>query len=75
MKSRKTDRNLHWTDSTHYSARQKTAMELGGLTGTFKLAGRFSCVDAGLLEFARIANAGKNTNFGLGQLDFWAKWK
>ena len=27
------------------------------------------------LDFARIANAGKNTNFGLGQLDFWAKWE
>ena len=50
-------------------------MELGGVTGTFKLAGHFSCVDAGLLDFARIANAGKNTNFGLGQLDFWAKWE
>ncbi len=45
------------------------------VTGTFKLAGHFSCVDAGLLDFARIANAGKNTNFGLGQLDFWAKWE
>lgn len=70
-----TERKLHWTDSTHYSVRQKRAMELGGLTGTLKLAGTFSCVDVELLEFARIANAGKNTNFGLGQLDFWAKWK
>lgn len=70
-----TERNLRWTDCPHYSARQKRTMELGGVTGTFKLAGHFSCVDAGLLDFARIANAGKNTNFGLGQLDFWAKWE
>ncbi len=69
-----TERKLRWTDCTHYSARQKRTMELGGLTGTFKLAGCFSCADVGLLELARIANAGKNTNFGLGQLDFWARW-
>ena len=42
---------------------------------TFKLAGHFSCVGAEILDFSCIANAGKNTNFGLGQLDFWAKWE
>ncbi|MBQ7165837.1 MAG: hypothetical protein IJR93_02660 [Treponema sp.] len=45
------------------------------VTGTFKLAGHFSCVGAELLDFSCIANAGKNTNFGLGQLDFRAKWE
>lgn len=70
-----TEKNLRWSESQHYSAHQKNAMKLGGVTGTFKLAGSFSAMDTGLLEFARIANAGKNTNFGLGQLDFWQKWE
>lgn len=70
-----TDKNLHWSQSSHYSARQKEAMELGGVTGTFKLAGSFTQADIKLLEFAHLANAGKNTNFGLGQLDFWTKWE
>lgn len=69
------DKNLHWSQSCHYSARQKEAMELGGVTGTFKLEGSFTQSDIKLLEFAHLANAGKNTNFGLGQLDFWTKWE
>lgn len=70
-----TDKNLQWCENRHYSVRQKDAMELGGVTGTFKLAGTFTQSDIKLLEFAHIANAGKNTNFGLGQLDFWTKWE
>ena len=70
-----TERNLHWSEKCHYSARQKKAMELGGVTGTFKIEGDFSPMDLGLLEFAKIANAGKNTGFGLGQFDFWTKWE
>ena len=70
-----TDRNLHWNQNSHYSARQKNAMELGGVTGTFKLYGSFTEQDLRLFEFAKISNAGKNTNFGLGQLDFWTKWE
>lgn len=69
------ERNLHWAESTHYSARQKNKMELGGVIGTLKLKGTFLQKDIELLEFARIANAGKNTNFGLGQMDFWVKWE
>ena len=45
------------------------------VTGTFKLAGHFSCVGAEILDFSCIAYTGKNTNFGLGQLDFRAKWE
>ena len=62
-----------WKDQTHYSARQKTAMELGGITGTFKMKGRFTDFELSLLELAKIAGAGKNTNFGLGQIDYWVK--
>ncbi len=68
------EKNLHWTESTHYSVRQKNKMELGGLIGTFKISGTFTPTDLALLELAKIANAGKNTNFGLGKLDFWTKW-
>lgn len=67
------EKNLFWKDLRHYSARQKTAMELGGVAGTFKLKGNFSPFDLALLEFAKIAGAGKNTNFGLGQMDYWVK--
>ena len=36
------NKNLRWNDYRHYSGRQKTAMELGGVTGTFTLRGNFS---------------------------------
>ena len=48
-------------------------MELGGIVGSFKMEGEFSEVEMGLLRMNRIAGAGKNTNFGLGQIDFWEK--
>lgn len=67
------EKALVWRDSMHYSARQKTAMELGGSVGSFKMKGVFSDFEISLLEFAKIAGAGKNTNFGLGQLDYWVR--
>lgn len=68
-----TEKNLHWVDIRHYSARQKTSMDLGGTVGTFKLCGNFSEAERCLLKFAEVAGAGKNTNFGLGQLECWEK--
>lgn len=68
-----TDRNIRWKDYEHYSARQKNAMQLGGVIGTFKLKGKFSDFDLALLDFSKIVNAGKNPNFGLGQIDFWER--
>ena len=67
------DRNLRWIDFNHYSARQKEEMELGGVLGSFKLIGKFTTFELALFELNRIANAGKNTNFGLGQIDFWKR--
>ncbi len=67
------EKNLVWKDTKHYSSRQNKVMELGGILGTFKLKGMFSRFDIALLDFARIFSAGKNTNFGLGQLDYWMK--
>lgn len=68
-------RNLRWKKLDHYSARQKKLVILSGTVGTFSLSGEFSCMEKKLLEFGRIANAGKNTNFGLGQMDYWTKWE
>ena len=70
-----TDKNLSWHDDRHYSARQKNAMSLGGVMGTLKLQGTFSASEQNLLDFSKLFNAGKNTNFGLGQFDFWTKWE
>ena len=70
-----TGKALQWAERTHYSARQKAVMKLGGALGTFKIEGEFSPMDISLLEFAKNCNAGKNTNFGLGQVDFWPKWE
>lgn len=67
------EKSLVWRDTVHYSARQKTAMELGGSIGSFKMKGVFSDFELSLLELAKIAGAGKNTNFGLGQLDYWIR--
>lgn len=67
------EKSLVWKDTLHYSARQKTAMELGGSMGSFKMKGGFSDFEISLLELAKIAGAGKNTNFGLGQLDYWIR--
>lgn len=67
------EKNLKWKDNAHYSSRQKSVMELGGVTGTFKLEGEFSDFEIAMLDFAKLFNAGKNTNFGLGQLDYWIK--
>ncbi|MBE6350783.1 MAG: CRISPR system precrRNA processing endoribonuclease RAMP protein Cas6 [Spirochaetaceae bacterium] len=66
-------KNLRWLDFNHYSARQKRGMELGGAFGSFKLSGAFSSFELALFELNKIANAGKNTNFGLGQIDFWKR--
>lgn len=68
-----TDRKIKWIDFNHYSARQKNSMELGGSVGNFKITGNFSDFELSLLELNRIAGAGKNTNFGLGQIDYWMK--
>ena len=68
-----TEKNLRWSDKTHYSARQKSAMELGGICGNFKVKGKFSDFDIALLDFAKKFSAGKNPNFGLGRIDYWER--
>lgn len=68
-----TERRLRWVDEVHYSARQKNAMKLGGIMGSFKLQGSFTDFELSLLEFGKIANAGKNVSFGLGMMDYWVR--
>jgi CRISPR/Cas system endoribonuclease Cas6 (RAMP superfamily) len=62
-----------WREYTHYSARQKQPMRLGGVTGTMLLSGVFSPYEYALLRFGEIFHAGKNTNFGLGKFAIWEK--
>ncbi|MDR3341269.1 MAG: CRISPR system precrRNA processing endoribonuclease RAMP protein Cas6, partial [Treponema sp.] len=66
-------RSLVWKDYTHYSARQKKGMRLGGVTGSFVVSGDFTAYEYACLKFAEIFHAGKNTNFGLGKLTLWEK--
>lgn len=67
------EKDLYWQEYTHYSARQKDVMQLGGLMGSFKLAGIFSETEMFLLETAQTVNAGKNPGFGFGQIEIWKK--
>jgi hypothetical protein len=63
--------SLIWKDLTHYSARQEGTMKLGGICGSFVVSGEFSPYEQALLRFAGLFHAGKNTNFGLGQISIW----
>lgn len=69
------ERDLKWVNQKHFSARQRREMLLGGAVGAFTMEGRFTRKQMDLLEFARVFSAGKNTNFGLGRLDFWVRAK
>jgi len=63
-----TEHDLTWRDFTHYSARQRKEMRLGGLVGNLVLAGKFSPYERSFLQFAEKFHGGKNTNFGLGKM-------
>ena len=63
--------NIMWCENNRYSSRQHSEMSLGGMLGDFKLKGKFRQKDLNLIEFARLFGAGKNTNFGLGQIEVW----
>ncbi|NPV37754.1 hypothetical protein BREVNS_1737 [Brevinematales bacterium NS] len=67
------DINVRWQDLSHYSARQKRLIKLGGLVGDFVLEGEFSPYEEGLLEAATLFHAGKNVAFGLGRVEMREK--
>ncbi|MCL2284151.1 MAG: CRISPR system precrRNA processing endoribonuclease RAMP protein Cas6 [Fibromonadales bacterium] len=57
-----------WQNIERWSAKQKQAMPLGGITGNLTLQGEFNEYEIALFKFAELFNAGKNTNFGMGRL-------
>lgn len=63
-----TNRKLMWQDYDYHSHRQNAKIKMGGIVGSFCLTGTREAYDAALLDFAGIFGAGKNTNFGLGNL-------
>lgn len=63
-------RDLFWKDFFRFSHRQDTAMELGGVLGSLDIDGPLRKQDISLLEGGRIFHIGKNTGFGLGEMDY-----
>ena len=59
--------SLRWKDWTRWSGRQREAMQLGGLTGMLMLEGPLTPF-LPFLQLARVAQIGKQTAFGLGQV-------
>lgn len=59
---------LRWEDWSRYSGRQKTVMQLGGLTGHIVYQGPVA-VFARYLDFASRVHVGKQSSFGLGSLE------
>ncbi len=70
---KKWDMNFVWKDLTRYSARQKSVMKLGGVTGTAEVSGNFSPFEMSLIDFAEIFHVGKNPSFGLGKVKVFKK--
>jgi len=59
---------LQWTDYSRYSARQKQAMRMGGVTGILTVEGAFDSSVIQMLKGAEIFHIGKNTSLGLGKI-------
>ena len=59
--------DCRWFELERYSARQKSAMLLGGLTGTIRYQGALGEF-LPLLRYCEQTRLGKQTTFGLGQL-------
>lgn len=60
---------LHWKDWTRYSSRQKSSMQLGGLSGSVYYQGDLAAF-LPFLHLAKELNIGKQTSFGLGEINF-----
>lgn len=57
-----------WQDLKRYSARQKTEIRLGGITGSLFVEGRFTPFEISLLRAGEMFHVGKNAGFGLGKI-------
>ena len=60
---------LYWKDWTRYSSRQKSSMQLGGLTGSIRYYGDLAAFQP-FFSLAEQLNIGKQTSFGLGEIQF-----
>lgn len=61
--------NTYWFELERFSQRQGGKMKLGGVVGEATYEGEIGEFMP-LLEFGRWAGAGKNSVFGLGQMDY-----
>lgn len=61
-------RALRWVEFLHYSGRQHEAMKLGGVMGTFELAGVAPALSWSALKCCASLGAGKNCSFGYGSI-------
>ncbi|MCF6265495.1 MAG: CRISPR system precrRNA processing endoribonuclease RAMP protein Cas6 [Desulfuromusa sp.] len=60
---------LHWFDWQRYSNRQEAKMLMGGMTGSIVYRGNFAEY-LPLLKLSQQLHIGKQTAFGLGQIDY-----
>ncbi len=65
--------HLQWADYPRYSARQKTALRLGGVIGLMEIEGEFSAAENAILQGGSIFHCGKNTAFGFGKISIREK--
>lgn len=60
------DKQLHWRDWTRHSSRQRSQMQMGGLSGTFTLHGDHLKTLWPILWAGQWLHVGKGISFGLG---------
>jgi len=64
--------DIRWLDIQRYSSRQKTAMKMGGIVGTFTLSAKQVQTLWPLLYLGQWLHVGKLTTMGLGKYDMVA---
>jgi CRISPR/Cas system endoribonuclease Cas6 (RAMP superfamily) len=60
--------DCRWTDIQRYSSKQKTAMQLGGITGRIAYRGDDLTSFLPLFKYCETTHLGKQTTFGLGRI-------
>ena len=63
-----TKSSCRWIDIERYSNRQRTAMLMGGITGTISYQGNNLSEFIPLLRYCETVHLGKQTSFGLGRI-------
>ena len=62
-------KDLCWQDWHRYSSRQKASMRIGGIVGTIGYEGENMGTFMPLLRYAEKVHLGKQTSFGLGEIE------